>query len=109
MVLLDRKSKQVLSKIDRAERMHEHSRLSRMTCVYIVSAFTSDDNRKLSVQAEKNLLTADQNESLKDRGLTVFDCIIGDFEVYDSGFVIEMFAEWNERLGDKIFLAAVEV
>lgn len=88
--------------------MHQHSRLTLHTTLQIVTAFFQSDNRKLAIQAEKHLLSADQNEGLKERGLTIYDCIIGEVEAYDTGFVTEMFAEWNERLGEKIFIIAPE-
>jgi hypothetical protein len=85
----------ILSKQERAEKMSANSHLTKLTCLHILGDYFKNNKRGLSVTAEK-LLTAEQNEALKSCGLTIFDCLVGT--------VTEMFAEWNERLGEKIFI-----
>jgi hypothetical protein len=97
-----------LSKQYRADRMHLHSRFPVGVCLQFLNAFYQNDNRKLAIVAEKHLLNGDQNEGLKERGLTIYDTIIGDVEAYDTGFVTAMFAEWNEVLGEKLFITGAE-
>ena len=99
---------QQLSKAERAERMSRHAHLSFPVCMAILTAFYQNDNRKLAIQAEKSLLTGDQNEALKQRGLTLYDCIIGEVEDQDQGYVTAMFAEWNDQLGEKLFILPLE-
>lgn len=98
---------QYLSKQERANRMCSASHINYNTCLRILSEFFKDNKRGLAINAER-LLTSDQNEELKQRGLTIFDCVIGQVEDFDNEFVTEMFAEWNERLGEKIFMVPVE-
>jgi ribosome biogenesis protein Tsr3 len=97
----------ILSKQERAEKMSANSHLTKLTCLHILGDYFKNNKRGLSVTAEK-LLTAEQNETLKRRGLTILDCLIGTVDDFDYEVVGEMFAEWNERLGEKIFILPVE-
>jgi hypothetical protein len=107
-IRFQRVSKHLLSRNERAARLQQHSRFPIAVCLQFLNAFYQNDNRKLAIQAEKYLLNADQNEGLKERGLTIYDCIIGDVESYDTGFVTEMFATWNEVLGEKLYIIGAE-
>lgn len=59
--------------------------------------------RLLAIDTEKYLLTGEQSEALKERGLTVFDVIVGNYADSDVGFVDETKTDWNERMGCSAF------
>src|ERR1700722_20140333 len=86
-----------------AEEMRRHSGLSRHVCQQILNAANRNDYRRLGIEAEKHLMTGEQSEGMKERGLTVFDVVTGEYEIYDSGFADGTKEEWNERLGQSIF------
>lgn len=91
-----------------AERMHKNSHIPYVVCADIVSALHRKDFVTLSRNLEKYLLTSDQNELLKEAGLTLNDIIIGSYDEVFSGTVDSIIDEWNERFGTKIFSGVVE-
>jgi hypothetical protein len=89
--------------MDRALQMSHNSGLSYIACQQILSAYRTDGTKRLAIVAEKYLITSDQNEEMKERGLTVFDCIENKFTIVDKNFVDNVREEWNNRVGQKIF------
>jgi hypothetical protein len=89
--------------MDRALNMSHHSGLSYIACQQILSAYRTDGTKRLAVVAEKYLITSDQNEEMKERGLTVFDCIENKYPITDRNFVDSVLNEWNNKVGQQIF------
>jgi hypothetical protein len=71
-------------------------------CDYIV-AQKLKGQRRLTKAAENFLLTEAQSEELKDRGLTVADCIEGTYGTNNAEFVAALFGNWNGTVGKKVF------
>ena len=59
--------------------------------------------RQLAIESEKHLLTGEQGEGLKERGLTVFDAIVGNYAEADIGFINETKTDWNAQMGYPAF------
>lgn len=95
--------------MDYARRMSDYSGISYIACQIITSAsrlvnrIGYDGTKKLSIATEKFVLNADENEELKERGLTVFDVIENKFDNRDREFVNNLTASWNSRLGQRIY------
>jgi tripartite-type tricarboxylate transporter receptor subunit TctC len=92
-----------------AQILHEQSGLAYHVCAELLGAFRRKDTRRLAIIAEKHLPTASQNETLKEAGLTIFDCFAtleGTFGTYQADLSAAIFAEWNDRLGRELFLVA---
>ncbi len=87
-----------------AQILHEQSGLAYHVCAELLGAFRRKDNRKLAIIAEKHLLTAAQNETLKDYGMTIFDCFADDLDVSGTDLAAAIFGDWNARLRSEIFL-----
>ena len=92
----------------RAEKMAAHSGLNYQICANIVSGINRKDYVTLAKAIENNLLTGEQNETLKDCGLTVFDLIVGTYDEVLSGVVQNILDDWNERFGTVVFTGVIE-
>jgi hypothetical protein len=88
---------------ERVLRMSHRSGLPLVQAHDLIKAFKNKDAKKLAITAEKFLITADQNEGLKERGLTVFDALEGGFGTKDEDFIYSMFNEWDNRLGEDVY------
>ena len=92
------------TKISRqADRFYAASGLPLNICQSLALYVNNKNRKQLAIFAEKNLLTEDQSEGLKERGLTILDAVEGGFGTNDEEFVYEMFGEWNERLGEPVY------
>ena len=95
--------------MDYAKRMSDYSGISYIACQIITSAsrlvnrIGYDGTKKLSIATEKFVLNAEENEELKERGLTVFDIIEKKFGTRDNEFANNLTANWNSRLGQNIY------
>lgn len=83
--------------------MSRQAQLPYIVCNYLLSANRMNQPKRLAILAEKHLLTAEDNEELKSRGMTVYDALIGEYEDCTEWFVSILFQSWNARLGTNIF------
>jgi hypothetical protein len=87
-----------------AQHMHDQTRLPLTVCSQLISASKRGDKRLLAILAEKYLLNGQQSETLKENGLTVFDCIDGEHFGTRSVEVAEaVLGDWNDYLSADIF------
>lgn len=87
------------------EVISKHSGFSYILSNYFLSAARMNNLTRLAILAEKNLLTGDESEELKNRGLTVLDALEGKFDwEYDYGTINQLLNTWNNRLGAEIFI-----
>lgn len=87
------------------EVISNNSGFSYILSNYFLSAARMRNTKRLAMLAEKHLLTGDENEELKRRGLTVLDALEGKFDVdYDYSTVNQLLDTWNARLGAEIFI-----
>jgi hypothetical protein len=90
---------------NQAERVSRNAHISYPAAVAILGAARSNNHTQLAIAVEHYLMDGEQMEILKDRGLTILDCLTGSYDRFDYGIVDNIFAEWNERLGEQIFHA----
>jgi hypothetical protein len=92
------------TKISRqADRFYAESGLPLNICQSLALYVNNKNRKQMAIFAEKHLLTEDQSEGLKERGLTILDAVEGGFGTYYEEFVYDMFGEWNERLGEPVY------
>lgn len=77
--------------------------LSPKTRLQLSRTVSGKRYRQFAIESEKHLLTREQSEGLKERGLTVFDAIVGNYTEADVGFINEIKTDWNAQMGYPAF------
>ena len=87
---------------DQAERVSRRARISYIAATQILSAERQNNYRQLAIHIENYLVNGEQSETLKNMGLTIFDCLVGDYEWYNKPEVEGLIDDWNARLGEQV-------
>lgn len=88
---------------DQAERVSRNAHIPYLAATQLLSAARQNNYTQLAIHTEKYLMNGDQMEQLKETGLTILDCITGEYDAFYDGIVSNIFDEWNGKLGERVF------
>jgi hypothetical protein len=88
---------------DRAERVSHNAHISYIAATQILSAARQNNYHQLAIHTEKHMMNGEHMEKLKEMGLTILDCLTGEYDEFSQGQVETIFADWNDRLGERVY------